>query len=176
MTNLEDLVGKIVSDFVSSGTLFTALDVSNEVKKAMPWARHREVRDAVRVQFPDMELNGYSKTPVTVNLPDGTTAQALLYHSLSDSWDLDSKYDAQKRSQSVVKPTTTQVVQAAACNANPVANNAATVVCTAPAQLTVAPNVSNDKNADQSTNSGKNNSTWDQLFKHQPSLFPRKMI
>lgn len=142
MSTLEDNVRKIVEDFVSTGVLFTALDVSNEVKKVMPFARHREIRDTVRGLYSDMQSSGYSRTPIQVTLADGSLQDALLYHSLSDSWDLDTKYDAQRRNAAVAAtpvvapvPVAT-VAPAAVVTPVPVTVTvAATVVPTDPKQL-----------------------------------------
>src|SRR6185436_13338799 len=95
--------------------LFTALDVSNKVKETLPLARHREVRDLVRMLYTsEIETGGYARTPITVTLENGDTAEALLYHSLVDSWDLDAKYDAQKRAQTAKQPAMPHATIAAA--------------------------------------------------------------
>jgi len=105
MANLNDVVESVVASFVSTGELFTALDVSNKVKESLPFARHREVRGLVRTMFAQsIEPSGYAKTPITVRLTDGTTAEAILYHPLADSWDLDVKYNTQKREQAAARP------------------------------------------------------------------------
>lgn len=153
MSSLEDTVRLVVQDFVSNEVLFTALDVSNAVKKIVPQARHREVRDVVRSIFPtEIETQGWARTPITVNLDDGSTAEALLYHPLTDSWSLDSKYGAQQRASTAARPAqpTVPVVQAA-----PVTTTAPQAVA-APVALPTA------------------RTLWDQLFQTQPSLFPRK--
>lgn len=90
-------VGGIIGDFIASETLFTALDVSKCIKQNCPGARHKEVRDMVRSMYPQMQKEGYTRTPITVKLEDGSQVEALLYHPLSDSWDLDEKYSAQQR-------------------------------------------------------------------------------
>lgn len=103
--NLQDTVQEVVDDFMLNNMLFTALDVSNAVKQVMPSARHRQVRDVVRSMFTThIEPKGWARTPITVVLSDGSTAEALLYHPLVDSWDLDSKYDDQKRNATSKKP------------------------------------------------------------------------
>src|ERR1035437_3150276 len=95
---IDQLTKEVVQDFVSCSVLFTALDVSNKVKEKMPFIRHRECRDAVRNMFvSDIEPMGYARTSIAVTLSDGTTTEALLYHPLVDSWDLDNKYSAQQR-------------------------------------------------------------------------------
>lgn len=104
MSNLEATVRKVVDSFVNQSNLFTALDVSNEVKKTNPLARHKEVRDIVRAIYSDMQVSGYGRTPIQVTLADGSQVDALLYHSLADSWDLDVKYDNQKRAASLPAP------------------------------------------------------------------------
>lgn len=152
MSNVKDEVLNVVLNFLSSGEMFTALDVSNKVKETLPFARHREVRDEVRALFvTNIEPQGWAKTPITVTLDDGSTAEALLYHSLVDSWDLDAKYDAQKRAQTSARPnsfvTTTPVPPPAPPVVAPV----------------VAPPPPKDTARDQ----------WSQLFGSKPSLFPR---
>ena len=108
MTQLKDLVLSTVQDFVNNNVLFTALDVSNVVKNTLPLARHREIRDLVRQFYtPEMETEGYIRTPIAVTLFDGSVVNALLYHPIADSWDLDSKYDAQKRA--ALNATATQI-------------------------------------------------------------------
>lgn len=169
MKSMDDLVREIVTDFVTNNVLFTALDVSNKVKETMPFARHREVRDVVRDMFvTSIEPAGYARTPITVTIGNGSTAEALLYHSLVDSWDLDSKYDAQQRSAGTAKvaPVVTLPVTLTPPSASaPVAAGvmAATISNkpTAPV-VTAAPVVPAAR------------VLWDQLFGSVPSLFPRK--
>ncbi len=110
MSKLENLVEEIVSDFIENDVLFTALDVSNKVKESMPEARHREIRDKVRYYFDAANSFDYAKTPITVTLEDGSQVTALLYHPLSDAWDLDSKYDTQKRAQISAKPKIPSII------------------------------------------------------------------
>lgn len=154
MSSLEDTVRSVVEDFMKNDVLFTALDVSNAVKQVLPHAKHREVRDVVRSMFAtDIETKGWSRTPITVTLADGSTADALLYHSLSDSWDLDNKYDAQKRAASAVHPAA--VAQATLAQAQSAAQ-ASVVQPATPAQSVPA------------------RTLWDNLFKSQPSLFPKQ--
>lgn len=98
--SLEDVVSVVIDNFMQQSALFTALDVTNEVKKTMPFARHTEIRDIVRELYNTTIQNGdYTRTNITVTLMNGRTRDAFLYHPLSDSWDLDTKYDAQKRTQ-----------------------------------------------------------------------------
>ncbi len=169
MAQLENEVRSVVQGFLQSGELFTALDVSNKVKMVLPLARHREVRDIVRGLFTtDIEPASWARTPIQVTLPDGSAAEALLYHPLTDSWDLDTKYDDQKRAQAAVRnntpaPPTTQLPQA-------VAGAASTQVfgwCGTPAP-TPAPVVAAAPVALPAKD------RWNQLFTTQPSLFPRK--
>jgi hypothetical protein len=158
MASLNDVVLSVVKDFISNDMLFTALDVSNEVKKTMPFARHREVRDVVRSVFlSDIEPESYAKSTIQVTLPDSSTVDAILYHPLADTWDLDNKYDAQKRAQSTARPFS-QTVQT-----TPTAPVVQTIVSPAqPAPVVVAPPTLSAKDA------------WANMFNSQPSLFPRR--
>jgi hypothetical protein len=170
MANLEDTVRTVVQDLISSEVLFTALDISNAVKQQLPNARHREVRDVVRGMFTsDIESAGWARTPITVTLGDGTTAEALLYHPLTDSWDLDNKYDVQQRTASSFRPVAVAQATLAAAQAQvtpPVPSSTATATTATPwtsppAPVTVAPMPTA---RDQ----------WNSLFQTQPSLFPKK--
>ena len=104
MSSLEVLVRDIMSDFVNSAKPFTALDISNVVKETLPSTRYSEVREIVKQNFTSMlvPLN-WTKSIITVNLGNGGLAEAWLYHSLSDTWDLDTKYDVLKRAQTSKK-------------------------------------------------------------------------
>lgn len=168
MANLEDTVRLVVQDFISRDILFTALDVSNAVKSQLPNARHREVRDVVRGMFAtDIETQNWARTPITVTLEDGTTAEALLYHPLSDSWDLDNKYDTQQRAQKSARPlqqAQVTIAQAVAQNVTPqpVTVPAAQGMTTAGLPTTPAAPMPTAR------------TMWDSLFQTQPSLFPTK--
>jgi hypothetical protein len=160
MANLEDTVRSVVQDFIKNEVLFTALDVSNAVKQALPHAKHREVRDVVRAMFTtDIETQGWARTPISVTLADGSQADALLYHPLVDSWDLDAKYDDQKRKSFAFRP-------AAAAQATLARAQAQAQTVPAPAPVpTVVPAPAAPASA---------RSMWDNLFKTQPSIFPKK--
>lgn len=165
MTTLNDEVRSVVKGFIQSGELFTALDVSNKVKLALPLARHREVRDEVRGLFTsEIEQAGWARTPITVTLTDGTTAEALLYHPLTDSWDLDNKYDTQKRAQAAVN-TSSKAAQA--LGIKPPAIPGLPVPVTAHPMGKIIP-------ATPASPQLNTKDAWMQLFSTQPSLFPRK--
>ena len=168
MSNLETVVLSVVRDFMLRSELFTALDVSNEVKKVLPNTRHKNTRDVVRSIFAsDIETQNWARTPITVNLEDGTTANALLYHPLSDSWDLDSKYDAQKRAQTSFRPVS--VAQAALAQAQSIAQQLAPTVVqisTVHASPVAAPITPVPMTTARTQ--------WESLFQTQPSLFPTK--
>jgi hypothetical protein len=158
MSSLQDTVRLVVQDFMGRNVLFTALDVSNAVKQQMPQTRHREVRDVVRGMFTtDIETQGWARTPITVNLDDGTTAEALLYHPLTSSWDLDNEYSAQQRSATSFRPIVN--VSATAVAAGVAALTATAVPVPAPAP-TPAP-------------APAARTLWDQMFQSTPSLFPK---
>jgi hypothetical protein len=171
MLSIEDRVGEVVVEFMANKQLFTALDVSNVVKVTHPLARHREVRDIVRGLFSQMETNGYARTPINVQLADNSTREALLYHDLLDSWDLDVKYDAQKRAQQLTNPMTSVVTPAA----TPVVGQLSAVVHVKKA-ATVKPALVSTKPQSVTTPTAAPSPTvkqiWDNLF--TPSrLFPK---
>jgi hypothetical protein len=162
MKTLDDVVRDTVQQFVRDGLLFTGLDVSNKVKESISYARHSEVSDLVRLSFvSEMEPSSYAKTPINVTLRDGSVRTALLYHPLADSWDLDNKYDTQKRAQVTVKPGSAPVAATVSSNG--------TITVSAPKGLnlnattiTVAPPAVPPAQA------------WAQMFNGTPSLFPLK--
>jgi hypothetical protein len=181
MSTVDSVVRSTIQDFVRDGVLFTALDVSNKVKEALPLARHREVRDLVRASFTvDIEPASYARTPITVILENGDKAEALLYHPLVDSWDLDAKYDAQKRAQTATQPVASvQAIQAAMTVISNPANLSVPVtgfpvfMKPLPASKVVAAPVPTPvPTPDPATAASR--VLWDNLFKAQPSLFPRK--
>jgi hypothetical protein len=165
---LEDTVRLVVQDFIGREVLFTALDVSNSVKQGLPNTRHREVRDVVRSMFTsDIESQGWARTPISVTLGDGTTAEALLYHPLTDSWDLDNKYSVQQRVATSVRsvsvaqsavgiPSTASLLASLPV---PVRPHPMPKIVATPAPVAPLPTA---------------RSLWDQMFQVQPSLFPRK--
>lgn len=168
MSDLEDTVHQVVRDFINQGVLFTALDVSNLVKQSIPEARHRQVRDVVREMFVNaIETVGYESTPITVTLANGDQRGALLYHSLSDAFDLDNKYDAQKRAQIATVPVD--------MSALPVGNPALSQINTVPslqAQLDAFNKSSPVVLPVAPMPTAR--TFWDNLLKIQLSLFPKK--
>ena len=168
MATLQDTVLSVVEEFMDNNELFTALDVSNTVKSQQPNARHREVRDTVRNIFStEIAPKGYARSPISVTLDNGTTAEALLYHPLSASWDLDNLYDQQKRQQKSFNPVAaaTATVAAASALANVTTN---TVLAPMPGAASVT--ISATTKVPMPTA----RDLWNQLFATQPSLFPAK--
>lgn len=170
MSNLEDTVRSVVQDFISREVLFTALDVSNSVKQNLPHSRHREVRDVVRNLFAtEIETQGWARTPIAVTLGDGSTAEALLYHPLTDSWDLDNKYNTQQRQTTSARPVS--VAQQAAGIPATVPLPASLPV---PVVATPMPKVVPAPVAPAPVALPTARTLWDNLFQTQPSLFPKK--
>jgi hypothetical protein len=163
MATLQDTVRTVVQEFMDNDELFTALDVSNKVKVLLPNARHHEVRAEVRSLFGTLiSLQGWGRSPITVTLEDGvSTAEALLYHPLSASWDLDIRYDDQKRAQVAFNPAK---VAAAAVSAASTATASVTAPTTASVTVSATTSVPMPTARD----------LWKQLFDTQPSLFPTK--
>lgn len=180
MATLEDTVRAVVQDFINKEVLFTALDVSNAVKQELPHARHREVRDVVRSMFgTEIESQGWARTPISVTLEDGKTADALLYHPLTDSWDLDSKYDAQQRVKTPFRPVAAAqaaVLQALADNGASlsVANDGTIGLKASTPIVITAADITLDPATPAPTPLPTARTLWDSMFQKQPSLFPRK--
>ena len=166
----QDAVRAIVKDFMSQELLFTALDISNEAKKAMPHLRHGEVREVVRGMFPEMQTAGWARSDIDVTLADGSQRQALLYYPLSASWDLESRYDDQKRAQTSSKPNAAaQAVVSAVVDAvtNP-------MVVTSIVAQGVADAAADMAQATATTIANTAHDLWKNMFQSKPSLFPLK--
>lgn len=162
MQTLDNLVLETIEDFMKDNTLFTALDVSNKVKMTMPTVRHREVRDLVRSMFVQyIEPAGWAKTPIQVQLADGSSAEAMLYHPLSDAWDLDNRYDVQMRSQTAVHTSPT------------IPAPATTTTISMPPVMKPTP-MPKVVSTPAPAPSMQARDLWDQMFQSKPSLFPRK--
>lgn len=108
-SSLEDLVKEVVTDFVNTSALFTALDVSNKVKEKRSGVRHRDVSPIVRHLFETQQMDQYSRTLINVQLANGDLTEANLYHPIEDTWDLDTKYDDLKRAQKPNPPASNPV-------------------------------------------------------------------
>lgn len=172
MANLEDTVRSIVQDFISKEVLFTALDVSNAVKQQLPHTKHREVRDVVRGLFTaDIEGQGWARTPIKVNLSDGTQAEALLYHPLTDSWDLDNKYDTQARQATSYRPAVAAQATVAAAQAS-VTVAATGISISAPSVTIQGQSIPVPAVTPAPVASPRDQ--WKSLFDTQPSLFPKR--
>ena len=175
MSTLEDTVRVVVKAMLDTQTLFTALDVSNQVKVMLPHTRHREVRDIVRAMFTsEIETLGWSRSPINVTLEDGSTAEAMLYHPLSVAWDLDAQYDQQKRAQVSLNPAAVAASAVLPSNTVPAATWGGTAlrIPTPTVPTTVTPTVTAPVTT-PSTPMPTARDTWKQLFATQPSLFPK---
>jgi hypothetical protein len=173
MSNLETEVRSVIRDFIDQGKLFTGLDVSNKVKLVVPFARHSDVSELVRQLFPtEIESSGYGRSPIDVTLTDGSKRTAMLYHSLADTWDLDTKYDSQSRSQAAIKPVvqaTQAVVTAAAQLPGGFPGSFPGFTASGSTAAVVAPVVAPAPVVNPTARA-----QWENLFKSTPSLFPRK--
>jgi hypothetical protein len=171
MQTLSDVVRDTVNQFVKDGLLFTGLDVSNKVKETLSFARHSEVSELVRLSFcSEIEPSGYARTPINVTLKDGSSRTAMLYHSLSDAWDLDNKYDAQKRAQVTVKVTPVTAPVPAIVSSNGTINLTVDPLKVKVTHVNPVPVVTV-----QATSAPVPPAqAWAQLFNSTPSLFPLK--
>src|SRR5882724_6794649 len=77
-TDVENVTRRVMDRFACEGFLFTALDVSNQVKLSLPGVRHREVAPIVRDLFEDGVMGAsYLQTLIDVQLPNAQTTQAF---------------------------------------------------------------------------------------------------
>lgn len=178
MSTLEDTVRVVVKAMLDTQILFTALDVSNQVKVILPHTRHREVRDIVRAMYAnEIQTQGWGRTNIPVVLEDGSSAQAALYHPLSATWDLDIKYDQQKRAQIAADPVKAAAAAVLPSNTVPAATWGGTAlrVPTPVVPVVIAPTVATPvaTPVTPTTPMPTARDTWKQLFATQPSLFPK---
>jgi len=105
-TDIENVTRRVMDRFTCEGFLFTALDVSNQVKRSLPGVRHREVAPIVRDLFEDGVLGeSYVQTLIDVQIPGGQTTQAFLYHLEDDD---PEDYAGTQRQQSAIPPVVVQ--------------------------------------------------------------------
>ena len=105
-TDVENVTRRVMDRFAYEGFLFTALDVSNQVKQSLPGVRHREVAPIVRDLFEDGVMGeSYVQTLIDVRLPDGQMTQAFLYHLEGDDPD---DYAGTQRQQRAIPPIPVQ--------------------------------------------------------------------
>lgn len=105
-TDVENVTRRVMDRFSCEGFLFTALDVSNQVKQSLPGVRHREVAPIVRDLFEDGVLGEtYMQTLIDVLIPGGQSTQAFLYHLEDDDPD---DYAGTQRQQRAIAPVPVQ--------------------------------------------------------------------
>ena len=106
--DIEAETANVIRDFTEQGHMFTALDVSNEVKNRLPGVRHREVAPIVRDFFASGGFaDEYAQTLIQVQLPNGQTAEAFLYHDEADDPD---DYAGNQRRQHAKTPAAVRYV------------------------------------------------------------------
>ena len=78
---VQELVNQVVSEFVGEGKMFTAFEVSLEVKKRGGQERHRNMREYVHETIfrIGIERGDYSRTLMDVGAPE----QAWVYHTVA---------------------------------------------------------------------------------------------
>lgn len=103
MDVVKQSVEQTIESFIQNGEVFTALDVSNAVKKNGIACRHGEVRDHVRKMFRTGQLTGYTRGSILVTLSDGNSDQAMLYYpdTLTDD-EVNDRYDQSRRNQTAL--------------------------------------------------------------------------
>ncbi|MCA9690456.1 MAG: hypothetical protein R3A51_04670 [Nannocystaceae bacterium] len=93
---------RVVDQFTEQGLMFTALDVSNVVKKSLRQVRHREVAPLVRELFEEDGMgDDYQRTLIDVMAGGKSKAQAFLYHLKTDN---PQQYDDDQRSKLALAP------------------------------------------------------------------------
>ena len=101
-SEIESTTQAVIAEFCSYGLMFTALDVSNEVKTRISGVRHREVSPAVRSLFEADAMGGdYVRSLIDVTVQAGKTVQAYLYH---DQGRDPGDYDQRQREQRAAAP------------------------------------------------------------------------
>ena len=98
---LRSVTERVVDEFTSAAMLFTALDVSNAVKRTLPDARHREISPLVRAIFEREGMGDYQQTSIEVMAGGSKPATAFLYHLPEHA---PSQYDDAMRSQLAIPP------------------------------------------------------------------------
>lgn len=99
---LEAVTQRVVDSFTEMGVLFTALDVSNAVKRTLPGVRHREIAPVVRDLYGRGAFgDGYTQTLIQVMANGTKPTEAFLYHLDEDGPDL---YGDSMRSQLAIPP------------------------------------------------------------------------
>ena len=105
-TDIENVTRRVMDRFACEGFLFTALDVSNQVKQSLPGVRHREIAPIVRDLFDDGVMGqSYVQTLIDVQIPGGQSTQAFLYHLEDDDPD---DYAGTQRQQRAIPPVPVQ--------------------------------------------------------------------
>ena len=99
---LEAVTARAVDDLTGAAMLFTALDVSNAVKRTMPTARHREISPIVRDLFDRKAMGSYTQTLIDVLADGHKPVKAYLYHLPEASTD---RYDDTMRNQLATPPS-----------------------------------------------------------------------
>lgn len=92
---------QVIDEFTAGGMMFTALDVSNVVKRSLPDVRHREIAPLVRALFERRAMGAYVRSNIDVVAEGGAKVQALLYHLPRQALSL---YDDAMRAQLAVPP------------------------------------------------------------------------
>jgi len=113
MNLVEQSVESALNTMISNGEVFTALDVSNAIKKSGVACRHGEAREYVRNYYRAGRMSDYTRCSIVVTLPNQDVDQAMLYYpdTLSQA-DLEDQYPLAKRAQTA-SPSPNVVVSTA---------------------------------------------------------------
>lgn len=106
--NIEQETEKVIQEFTDDGHMFTALDISNEVKTRLPGVRHREVAPVVRDLFTAGRFAPeYAQTMIKVQIANGSHVDAFLYHDEEDDPD---DYAGNQRKKTAKAPAAVRYV------------------------------------------------------------------
>ncbi len=104
--DIESVTRRVIDTMTYDGFLFTALDVSNEVKKVLPGVRHREVAPIVRDIYSNGDLGeDYTRTLIDVIADGHKKVQTFLYHLDDDD---PEDYTGSQRRQMATPPVSIQ--------------------------------------------------------------------
>lgn len=93
---------RVVDQFTAQGLLFTALDVSNVVKKSLAQVRHRDVAPLVRELFDEKAMGPlYTRSLIDVVANGNNRTQAYLYHLKGED---PQQYDDAQRQKLALPP------------------------------------------------------------------------
>jgi len=141
-SEIESTTQAVIAEFCSYGLMFTALDVSNEVKTRISGVRHREVSPVVRTLFEADAMGGdYVRSLIDVTVQAGKTVQAYLYH---DQGRDPGDYGQRQREQRAAAPDSSGSAPSLSSGSSSSSNPAPSAATPPPAPARVGATTSSD--------------------------------